>query len=105
MAIQSTALKQLLSYDDMFNVHPHELLRSFKEHRFNLEEGTTCNFSVIERINKNKINPIVRRATLNDIEDLIAVFKDIYGPTYPYKEMMDPEEICNKIDNGIKILS
>jgi len=100
MAIQSTTFEQELSYDDMFNVHPHELLLSFKEHQFNLEEGTTCNFSVVERINKNKINPVVRRATFNDINDIISVYRDIYGPTYPYKEMMDPEEVNKKITSN-----
>jgi len=97
MAIASSSEEQTLSYGDLFKDFTHQLLESFKTHDFDFNSGTTANFSVKERVNKNKINPVIRYANNDDIEDIISIYKDIYGASYPYKEMLDPEEIRKKL--------
>ncbi len=87
-----------ISYDELFPDYTKELLISFRElYEFDLNRGTILDFEIIERENKNKMNPFIRYANIGDIDDIITIYKSIYGETYPYKEMEDHDEILKKI--------
>ena len=52
----------------------------------------------IERPNrKEKINPIIRRATPEDVGRIISTYLDVYEGTYPYKEMEDETSVLDMI--------
>ncbi len=91
----------VISYDDMFMMFTQQFLQSFEELAdCDFQEGTHFNFKIKGRSNKKRINPIIRMATLEDIDEIIYIYKDVYENTYPYKEMEDEQEIQKMLDSS-----
>lgn len=91
----------VVSYDDMFMLFTQQFLQSFEElAECDFQEGTCLDVKIKGRSNKQRINPLIRKATPEDIEEIIFIYKDIYDNTYPYKEMEDKEEIKNMLNSS-----
>ena len=61
----------VISYEDMFMNFTQQFLQSFKElANSDFEEGTSFEFKIKERSTKQRINPIIRLATFNDIDEI-----------------------------------
>jgi len=90
----------VISYNDIFFNYTHQILQSFEDfEKIDLDSGTCFDFTIRERDEKNrkKINPIIRRATPGDVDEIIFIYKDIYEDSYPYKEMEDREHILEML--------
>lgn len=91
-----------ISYSDIFYNYTHQILRSFKNYEnIDLDSGTYFDFTIRERDGKvkKKINPMIKRATPSDVDEIIFIYKDIYENTYPYKEMEDREHILEMLSS------
>ena len=94
MAIKSFTPEYFVSQAEMNSVFIQDYLQSFiPPQNIDLTNGTVFNFIIRERAHKKKINPVIRKATFKDIEEIIYIYQDIYEGSYPYKEMEDPENI------------
>ncbi len=90
--------RQILSYNDMFLNFTSQLLQSFQEvDTLDLSSGSQFEFEIHERVHKQKINPMIRLATKEDVDEIISIYKDIYENTYPYKEMEDRKEVSKML--------
>jgi len=88
----------VISYKDIFYNYTQQILQSFEKfEEIDLDSGTFFDFAIKERVEKKKINPMIRRATPKDVDEIIFVYKDIYEDSYPYKEMEDREHILEML--------
>jgi hypothetical membrane protein len=90
--------EKTIALEELFPNFTHEFLEPFKsivgdEVRPDLH----LDFSIAGR--KHKINPILRLARVEDAEELVEVYKELYDGTYPYKEMEDVHEVRKMITN------
>ncbi len=100
MLSEEYTISSAVSYNDMFMTFTQQFLHSFQEIVKNdFETGISSNFEIKGRSDKKRINPMIRLATPEDIEDIIFIYKDVYDDTYPYKEMEDREEILKMLSS------
>ncbi|MFX0135336.1 MAG: GNAT family N-acetyltransferase, partial [Candidatus Hodarchaeota archaeon] len=59
--------------------------------------GMCLEFELCDRIEKYKVNPILRLARPDDAESIVEIYKELYNGTYPYKEMEDVDEVRKMI--------
>lgn len=64
-----------------------------------IHKGICLNFELCDREQKFKVNPILRLAQLEDAEELVGIYKELYNGTYPYKEMEDVDEVRKMIQD------
>ncbi|MFX0143360.1 MAG: DUF998 domain-containing protein [Candidatus Hodarchaeota archaeon] len=84
----------VITYDDMFMKFTQQFLQNFEEiASSDFQAGTYLDFKIEGRDNKKRINPIIKKATIQDIDEIIFIYQDVYDKTYPYKEMEDRDEI------------
>ncbi len=84
----------VVSYDDMFMNFTQQFLQSFQKiANSDFKTATSFDLKIKGRSEKKRINPMIRLAKPEDIDEIIFIYKDIYDNTYPYKEMEDREEI------------
>lgn len=94
MAIQGFNRELLVSRSEVISNYTQDYLSTFNQmNGLDLYSGTVFNFRIQERRQNKKINPIIREAMLEDVDDIIFTYKDIYEGTYPYKEMEDKETV------------
>ncbi|MFX1305290.1 MAG: GNAT family N-acetyltransferase [Promethearchaeota archaeon] len=87
-----------VSYDEMFMNFTQQFLQSFEKiANCDFQVGTHFDFEIEGRTQKKRINPLIRLATPEDIDEIIFTYRDIYEDSYPYKEMEDPGEIRRMI--------
>jgi hypothetical protein len=90
----------VVSYDDMFMLFTQQFLHSFEELcECNFQEGACLDVKIKGRSDKQRINPLIRKATPEDIDEIIFIYKDIYDDSYPYKEMEDREVIMEMLNS------
>ncbi|MBN1802039.1 MAG: hypothetical protein JW891_11060 [Candidatus Lokiarchaeota archaeon] len=65
-----------------------------------LEEGFKFLYEIPERTQNGKFNPMLRKARVEDVDDIISTYQDIYEGTYPYKEMEDPHHLQGLITSS-----
>ncbi|MFX1327506.1 MAG: hypothetical protein ACFE91_05105 [Promethearchaeota archaeon] len=83
-----------VSYDNMFMNFTQKFLQSFEEIAdCDFQAGTYFDFEIEGRAQKKRINPLIRKANLEDINEIVFIYRDIYENSYPYKEMEDRDEI------------
>jgi len=100
MALQTFDTDLLFSRADIISKFTQSYLDIFKSiNKLDLHSGTLFNFDIEERSPSKKINPIIRHATVDDIDEIIHTYKNIYENSYPYKEMEDPEVIREMIES------
>ncbi|NVM34498.1 MAG: DUF998 domain-containing protein [Candidatus Lokiarchaeota archaeon] len=90
----------VVTYEDMFMNFTQQFLQSFEEIASNdFQTGTYVDFEIAGRDHKNRINPMIRMATSEDIDEIIFIYKDVYDDSYPYKEMEDRKEIRKMLES------
>ena len=100
MALQTFDTDLLFSRADIISRFTQNYLDNFKSiDKLDMCSGILFNFDIEERSSSKKINPIIRHATVGDIDEIIHIYKDIYENSYPYKEMEDPEVIKEMIES------
>ncbi|TKJ21765.1 MAG: hypothetical protein CEE43_08735 [Promethearchaeota archaeon Loki_b32] len=62
-----------------------------------IHNGMYLDFELCDRAQKHKVNPILRLARVDDAEELVGIYKELYNGTYPYKEMEDLDEVRKMI--------
>ena len=96
----------VVSYDDMFMLFTQQFLHSFEElAECDFQEGTYLDFKIKERSNKKRINPIIRLATPEDIDEIIFIYKDVYIVTIVADDFTSETEILhamNTIEDCLK---
>jgi len=100
MLVEESISKHLITYNDLYSDFIFEFLQSF-DSRKNLDfrSGDRLEFSISGRHRCNKINPLIKFAEPEDVDDIISIYQDIYENSYPYKEMEDPDEILAMIES------
>lgn len=84
----------------MFMNFTQQFLQSFDElAECDFQEGTWLDFEIKGRSDKKRINPIIRNAKPEDIDEIIFIYKDVYNNSYPYKEMEDRQKILKMLDS------
>jgi hypothetical protein len=84
----------VVTYDDMFMKFTQQFIQNFDEIATeDFQQGISVDFEIAGRDNKKRINPLIRKATPEDIDEIIFIYQDVYDNTYPYKEMEDRDEI------------
>ena len=92
--------EQIILYSDIFSDTTNIFLQSFKNiQEIDFFNGTQVNFRIHKRKKHDKLNPIIKFATQEDVDEIINIYKDIYEGTYPYKEMEDKEEVSKMIES------
>ncbi|MHA1293315.1 MAG: hypothetical protein ACTSQJ_11690 [Promethearchaeota archaeon] len=98
MTVEPYITEQTISLNNIITSNTvQEFLRSFENVNLDFRAGTKCNIQIQGRDDWKKINPIIRMATIEDIDEIIFIYKDIYDNSYPYKEMEDAKEIKKMI--------
>ncbi|MGQ4873707.1 MAG: hypothetical protein ACP6IY_06475 [Promethearchaeia archaeon] len=98
MTVYNVIPNTIISQYEINSSFTQDFLNTFNSCReINLYSGTVFDFRIKERIYKNKINPIIRKATTDDISEILFIYDDIYDGTYPYKEICDPKNIQNML--------
>lgn len=98
MAVQSYLSNLFVSRMKLLSDFTQNYLNSFiLRESINLHSGTQFKFTIRERTQSKKINPIIRKARASDVDEIIFTYKDIYEGTYPYKEMEDFSHILHMI--------
>ncbi|MFX1365877.1 MAG: GNAT family N-acetyltransferase [Promethearchaeota archaeon] len=100
MLSEEIVTPSVISFDDMFMKFTQQFLQSFQSIIISdFERGTSVNLKIKGRSDKKRINPIIRLARSDDIDEIVFIYKDLYDNTYPYKEMEDREEIQKMLDS------
>jgi len=94
MAVENIIYPSFVSYNDFISNTSNQLLETFGP--IDITKGKQFKVRISNRKRK-KINPIIRKATIEDIDEIIFIYKDIYDNSYPYKEMEDREEVKNML--------
>ncbi len=90
----------VVTHEDMFMNFTQQFLHSFEEiASSDFQTGAYFDFEIAGRNHKKRINPMIRTATSQDIDEIIFIYKDVYDNTYPYKEMEDREEIRKMLES------
>jgi len=64
-----------------------------------IHNGMYLDFELCGREQKYKVNPILRLARLEDAEEIVGIYRELYNGTYPYKEMEDVVEVRRMIQD------
>ena len=88
----------IVSVNDLFSRNTEQFLKPFESVvNPDIHEEMSLDFELGDRVHTHKINPILRLAKLEDAEEIIEIYKELYNGTYPYKEMEDVDEVRKMI--------
>ena len=89
-----------VSLNELFPNYTNQFIKPFKQIIDpDIHKGICLDFELCDREQKSKVNPILRLARLEDAEEIVGIYKDLYDGTYPYKEMEDVDEVRKMINN------
>ncbi len=98
MAFQTLVNDHTFSRADLATKFTQEYLDNFTPiNEMDPRSGMLFNCNIHGRQGSRKINPIIRHAIRKDIDDIIFTYHDVYGGSYPYKEMEDRDAINTMI--------
>jgi hypothetical protein len=90
MSIEGINSQVSILYNEISSNYILHFLESFKDvNIIDPNKGTILDFEILDRIKRERVNPIIKFATSRDIDEILFIYKDIYEETYPYKEMED----------------
>jgi hypothetical protein len=90
-----------ITYEELFPNTVDQFLQLFSD-KLNLEKiyngGMPLNFELKngDRSN-NRISPILKLATPEDAKELVAICREVYEGTYPYREMQDEQVVLSML--------
>ena len=65
-----------------------------------LLEGKSLNLQILGRKKTRKIPPIITLAKSKDAKEVVNIYKELYNGTYPYKEMLNEQEVKKMIQDS-----
>lgn len=78
----------VISLGELFPSSTNQFIKPFEKIIDpDIHNGMYLDFELCDREQKNKINPILRLASLDDAEAIVEIYKELYNGTYPYKEI------------------
>jgi len=87
-----------VSLNELFPSYTNHFIKPFeKVVDPDIHNGMCLDFELCDRDSKEKVNPILRLAKLEDAEGIVEIYKELYNGTYPYKEMENMDEIRKMI--------
>ncbi|MFX0006973.1 MAG: hypothetical protein ACFFA7_06300 [Promethearchaeota archaeon] len=90
----------VISLNELFPNFTNQFIIPFeKVVELDIHNGMHLNFKLCDRDQKNKVPPILRLANIEDAEEIVGIYKELYNCTYPYKEMEDINEVQKMIQN------
>ncbi|MFW9969878.1 MAG: DUF998 domain-containing protein [Candidatus Odinarchaeota archaeon] len=88
----------VVSLQELFPSYTRQLIKPFERMLDpDIHKGMYLDFELCDREQKHKLNPILRIAQLEDAEEIVGIYKELYNGTYPYKEMENVEEVRKMI--------
>ncbi|MFX0104428.1 MAG: hypothetical protein ACFE75_02925 [Candidatus Hodarchaeota archaeon] len=89
-----------VSLNELFPNYSNQFIKPFeKVIDPDINNGMCLEFELCDRLEKHKVNPILRFARTEDSEGIVKIYKELYNGTYPYKEMEDVEEVRKMIED------
>ncbi len=86
-------------FDELF----HDYINQFHENLYHVipdvKSGSTLPLQLVRNSPVKKYNPIIQAASPDHAQEIVNIYRDIYGNTYPYKEMTDVEEVRRMLKN------
>ena len=92
MLSNRSVLKEINTVNDFLEIY-EDSIRIDNKNLLNAE------FELIADRLSQKISPILEKAELNDANEIVQIFKEVYHGKYPYKVMESEEEVRNMINN------
>ena len=90
----------VISLTELFPNYTNNFIKPFESViNPDLDRGMCVDFELCDRVEKHKINPILRLAKPEDAEEITEIYKELYNGTYPYKEMEDVNEVRKMISD------
>ncbi|MFX1386598.1 MAG: GNAT family N-acetyltransferase [Promethearchaeota archaeon] len=90
----------VISINQLFPNFTNQFIKPFeKVLNPDIHNGMCLDFELCDRKQKNKVSPILRLARLEDAEEIVSIYKELYNCTYPYKEMEDLDEVRKMIQD------
>ena len=85
---EENVTNSVISLNELFPNFTNQFIKPF-ENVLNPDicNGMSLDFELCDREQKNKVNPILRLAKLQDAQEIVGIYKELYNGTYPYKEM------------------
>ncbi|MFW9873824.1 MAG: DUF998 domain-containing protein [Candidatus Thorarchaeota archaeon] len=100
MLSEETLTNYIISLNELFPNSINQFIKPFeKVINPDINNGMYLDFEICDREDKDKINPILRLARLDDAEELVEIYKELYNGTYPYKEMEDVNAVRKMIQS------
>ena len=100
MLSEETITNSTISLNELFPNFINQFIKPFEKVLDpDIHNGMCLDFELCDRTQKHKVNPILRLARVDDAEELVGIYKELYNGTYPYKEMEDLDEVRKMIQD------
>jgi hypothetical protein len=100
MLSEQVVSSPIISQEDLFCRNIDQFIQVYRPILdLNIVKGMNLNFSLPISLNHRRVSPIIQLARPEDAKELVAICKEVYDGTYPYKEMEDEEYIRKKIED------
>lgn len=97
MTVEEYAFENFVPFYDSSN----QLLDSHKDISVDdILAGGSLDFQILERRKTRKIPPIISLARPQDAKEVVKIYQELYDGTYPYKEMLNIEEVKKMIQDS-----
>jgi len=101
MLSEETIANSTISLNELFPNFINHFIKPFeKVVDPDIHNGMCLDFELCDRTQKHKVTPILRLARVDDAEELVGIYKELYSGTYPYKEMEDVDEVRKMIQDS-----
>lgn len=94
-------IKEDVIWAEDYNQEKIEFISSFQFNNtfeININNEVYIDFELDRKANTKKVCPILRMASVEDAVDIVEIYENVYDD-YPYKEMLDVDEIKKMILN------
>jgi len=92
MLSNRAALKEINTVNDFLEIYEDSI-------RIDSKNLLNAEFELIGNRLSQKISPILEKAELNDANEIVQIFKEVYHGKYPYKVMESEQEVRDMISN------
>lgn len=100
MTLESYSISRVITLNIDSCVNTNQFLSQFDSFRSeNVFSGEPLDFELSDRLNNNKIPPILDLAKPEEAKEILKIYQDLFFGTYPYREMNNELEIKKMIMN------
>ncbi len=86
-------------FDELFHDFINEFHACLHEVIPDVKQVASLSFELKRKTSVKKCNPILQTAAPEHAQEIVNIYRDIYGNTYPYKEMLDEEEVRRMLES------